>query len=242
MLKDWFNQNRIYCFSPTVMLTTFVIEGLMAIYILFRYKANTITKIIVTMLSLLATFQLAEYIVCKEISIVWSRIGYVAITMLPPLGLHLVYEISKRPSKNVVKATYLLGWSVALAFAFVPNSINEAVCQGNYAIFIIKQPYSIFYGWYYLGLLLLTVYYANRKNDSPQIKRSLNWITYGYLAFILPAALLVYILPETKLGIPSIMCGFAIILAFILSFKIVHENAGVKLSKHTNKFRYHNKP
>ena len=45
----------------------------------------------------------------------------------------------------------------------------------------------------------------------------------GYLLFIVPTTTLNIIDPATISGIPSIMCGFAVILAFVLTLKVAPE-------------------
>jgi len=72
------------------MLATFIIEIILAIYTLVRYKMTTLVRLATAIISLLALFQLAEFNVCGRSSasaLVWSRIGYVAITLVPPLAL-----------------------------------------------------------------------------------------------------------------------------------------------------------
>ena len=80
------------------MLATLAIEIILAIHTMWRYKLNPITRIVVALLVCLALFQWAEYNVCEGTvlfdSVGWAKLGYVAITMLPPLGIHLVYQIS----------------------------------------------------------------------------------------------------------------------------------------------------
>lgn len=198
-----------------------MLEVLLGLYILFRYKASTVTKIIAGMLGLLAVFQLAEYIVCVQGSFVWSRIGYAAITMLPPLGLHLAYAISGRKGSGAVRAGYAAGAAIALVFALVPTSINSAVCTGNYVIFRVSQPYSMLYGSYYLGVLIYTLGFALYRHHAESVKPALQWLVYGYLAFIIPSALISANWSQTRDAMPSIMCGFALIFAFILTGKII---------------------
>ena len=62
---DKFRKPKLYCFSPPVMIATFVIEVSLAIYTLWRYKLNPVTRLTVALLVCLAIFQLAEYNVCE---------------------------------------------------------------------------------------------------------------------------------------------------------------------------------
>ena len=56
---------------------------------------------------------------------------------------------------------------------------------------------------------------------SNNVKKALKWFIIGYLSFILPLTLVYIFIPITRVAIASIMCGFAIIFAAILTFKIV---------------------
>jgi hypothetical protein len=52
-------------------------------------------------------------------------------------------------------------------------------------------------------------------------KQALNALAIGYLAFIVPTTAANIIDPSTTAGIPSIMCGFAVILAIVLTLIVV---------------------
>lgn len=69
-----------YCFSPPVMIATFVAEIAMFAYASWRYKFTLPTKLICAMLATLALFQLSEYLVCTQSAAMWSRVGFAATT------------------------------------------------------------------------------------------------------------------------------------------------------------------
>jgi len=92
------------CFSPPVMLATFVVEIIFAAYTVVRYRLNTTGRLVVGMLLALAVFQLCEYHVCGGWGVRasdWSRAGYVAITLLPVLGVHLVYQLAGKSRRGL---------------------------------------------------------------------------------------------------------------------------------------------
>ena len=62
MFKDY--KGKTFCFSPPVMLATFIIEFGFAFYSIWRYKMTTISRLVVAMLFALGSFQLAEYMIC----------------------------------------------------------------------------------------------------------------------------------------------------------------------------------
>ena len=53
--------DRLYCFSPPIMIITFLLEMIFAVYVLYRYKLTPVSRLAVAILVALATFQFAEY-------------------------------------------------------------------------------------------------------------------------------------------------------------------------------------
>lgn len=216
--------NRLYCFSPPVMLATFIIEVVCAIYVVAKYKMTPITRLAGLLLLCLATFQLAEYNVCEGAwgvdSLTWARIGCVAITLLIPLGLHLATRIANDKKRLLVGAAYLSAFVFVAIFMLIGHGMQSQICQGNYVIFTLAPWMDVPYGLYYYGWLLVTVIYAWRVGRSikeKHVRTALYALSIGYLAFIVPTTLANIIDPTTTAGIPSIMCGFAVILAIILT-------------------------
>lgn len=220
--------DKMYCFSPPVMLATFFIEIICAMYVVFRYKLTPITRLAASLLVCLAVFQLAEWNVCEGSwgvdSLTWARIGYAAITLLPPLGIHLATRIAGQKQRVLVSVGYLSGIVFACIFLFVGHGMGSQECLGNYVIFSIAPwavtPYII----YYYGWLAATVTYAWRAGTvmvKHSQKTALYALAIGYLFFILPTTAANIIDPTTVAGIPSIMCGFAVILAIILAGFVV---------------------
>jgi hypothetical protein len=216
------------CFSPPVMLVTLLIEFAAAIYTLYRYKMNTTGRLVVGLLASLATFQLAEYHVCTGYGInaeQWSRLGYASITLLPALGIHLLYVLAQKPSRRVVYAAYGTMAGFVAYFMTYSTAFIGYKCTGNYVIFQIGVGPAIAYGMYYYGWLLAAIILGMRwANDLMQAGKkqlarmqAIRSLIVGYLVFLVPTALANTVKPETRQGIPSIMCGFAVIFALILA-------------------------
>lgn len=222
------NKNTLYCFSPPVMIITFIAEVFLAVYTLYKNKPSNIRNIAVATLFLLATFQMAEFFVCGNTdpgsAIIASRIGYIAITVLPVLGIHLAAEIAQVKKQRFMKYLYLFATAFILFFIFFPGAINSTVCSGNYVIFSLARyvllPYGLYYFGLLLGLIIYAVYLATRQKNK-KIFAALNWLVAGVLAFLLPTGLVYFIQPTNSRGIPSIMCGFAVLYAIILVWKIM---------------------
>ncbi len=220
------------CFSPPVMLATFAIETILAAYTVVRYKLDTLGRLSVMMLLALAAFQLCEYHVCGGWGVrasEWSRAGYVAITLLPPLGLHMLHVLADKPKRRLVLLAYLTMMAFIAYFTIVPHVFRGYACTGNYVIFQIGTRPAIAYGVYYYGWILtaiaLGVRWASmlRKKGAKARSRMFGAqaLVVGYLIFLVPTALANSVKPETRRGIPSIMCGFAVLFALILALYIL---------------------
>lgn len=221
-----YDENKLYCFSPPVMLFTFFVELGIALYILTTSKIKPVTALMVAILVFLAIFQLSEFQVCSNKSLMWMRIGYASITMLPPLGIHLIGVITKR--KWLAYLSYTLAGIFIITFLFSTRSLANAFCGGNYVMVItngvIASKYFPLY--YYLMLFIALTDIANYVKNLPNTYKSsqpeprfLLWILLGYLSFLVPTAAVYLLSTEARRGIPSIMCGFAILLALIIGLR-----------------------
>lgn len=216
------------------MILTFLLEIGFAAYILFRHKLTSISRLAIAILVGLAVFQLAEFNVCEGAwgvdSLMWARIGYVAITLLPPLGLHLATKLAGKKQPILVGISYLSAAAFAILFLFVGHGMTAQQCLGNYVIFSIASwsviPYTIYYYGWLVVAVAYSIYWALRRKGA--VRSALLALAVGYLAFIIPTTAVNIIDPSTIAGIPSIMCGFAIILALILTLKVVPLAVGKK--------------
>jgi hypothetical protein len=206
------------------MLATFLIEFVLFIYTLLRYKMSTLTRLIAAILLLLAIFQMAEYQVCGRsggVSIA-SRIGYMAITILPPIGIHIIANVTNRIRREVVWLAYTSGAAFALTFGLGKTTFASHVCAGNYAIFQLAPGLGGFFlAYYYFWLIvgILSSLFIGIDSDK-KTRQTLTYLIFGYLVLLIPTGIVNALNPQTIAGIPSIMCGFAIVYALALSFGI----------------------
>ena len=204
------------------MLVTFIIEALLAVYIYLKHKGGIFNHLAVIIIAFLAVFQLAEYSICAGThTLFWMRIGLIAITFLPPLGIHMISIITKR--RFYLGIGYFLMILFVIIFSFLPASIGKPICGGNYIIFDSHPTLMSLYGIYYSGFILLALY-EGITYLRVQKNKVLTWILIGYLSFLIPMGLVYLALPQTRIAVPSIMCGFAIIFALILALIVVPEN------------------
>lgn len=221
------------------MLATLVIEFSLAIYTVWRYKMDELTRLIVLMLVGLGTFQLAEYFVCTgpgPQALPWSRLGFVAITTLPPLGLHMMHVLADKPNRRLVRASYVMMAGFITFFVASQTAFSGHQCTGNYVIFQFSPHVTGLYSVYYYSLLLggigLGWHWADQlKQKGKTYHRKLQMVRgliAGYLVFLVPVAAANTIAPDTRRGIPSIMCGFAVMLALILALYILPRGGELK--------------
>ncbi|HSX28417.1 MAG TPA: hypothetical protein VLF60_03125 [Candidatus Saccharimonadales bacterium] len=233
-------KGKFFCFSPPVMLATFAVEIGMALYVLWRYKLSALTRLVMLTLIFLAVFQMAEYMVCGGFGMsakTWSRIGYVAITLLPALGMHIVHIIAGRKSRVMVGLVYAAALVCVIYFAFASSAINGQECLGNYVIFQLARWASWLYVGYYYGLVAAGVGLCIRWSQTIRrqaTRHALRLFAVGYLTFVVPTIAANLFSPSTLRGVPSIMCGFAVIFAIILTFGVLPLVDSSKLKQHTS--------
>lgn len=218
----------LYCFSPPVMLATFIVEVGLFLFVIVRYATGSIVGRLTALLLLcLALFQLAEFNTCTFSGTdthVWAKMGFVSITLLMPLGLQLAATLARKKVRVLITVAYVTSFAWIVAFLFRP-AFKSFSCGGNYSIFQLNAVYGGLYFAYYYGFILATVifaYVASLKAKKPE-KLSLQWIITGYAAFLVPTGVTILVKPETAVAIPSIMCGFAVIYALILIIIVRNE-------------------
>lgn len=237
-------QTQFYCFSPPVMLATFAVETVMAAYTLWRYKMTVTARLITLSLLMLGLFQLSEYYDCTGLGLSaseWSRVGYVAITTLPALGLHLLYRLAGKPGRKLVVAGYVTMAGFIAVFLLGQHIFRGYQCTGNYVIFQLDLQPGWAYGTYYYGWLLTVLWLGGRwanqllhAGKKAKVRlRTVRALMLGYLVFLVPTALANTVRPETRQGIPSIMCGFAVLFACVLTFYIAPRASERRLTRRT---------
>lgn len=222
------------------MLATLTIETSLALYTLWRYKLSELTRLVVAMLIMLATFQLAEYHVCTGLgagAIPWSRLGFIAITTLPVIGLHILHVLADKPDRRLVYGAYGVMAGFMAFFLVAPTVFTGHQCTGNYVIFQFSKDVTGIYSLYYYGWILTNLVLGYRWANELKLKgktalrqlQTVQGLILGYLIFLVPTALANTFRPQTRHGIPSVMCGFAVLFALVLSLYIMPRAAEVKV-------------
>lgn len=225
-----------YCFSPPVMLATLAVEFMLFLFVLVKYKMSPLVKVSGAILLLLATFQTAEYFICTGQTVsgtFWFQVGFMAISLLPPLGVHLACILLGKQPGFLVQGSYALGISWAVVFGLSDFAFTGYACTGNYVIFQLQKNVAFLYSLYYYGVMFIGIWltYQTPRKMSGEKEQTLRFLRLGYLAFMIPTAIAVTIQPSAISGIPSIMCGFAIIFAILIGYKVVPLAGEIKESQ-----------
>lgn len=231
------------CFSPEAMFATMAIEFWGAIFVAIRHRVNYAMRLLMALLIFLGIFQMAEFFICEDIAVrglTWARIGYIAITMLPPLGISLAMAIAGK--KSVWAQIFLYSFCVAfiIYFGFTGWGITAEQCQGNYVFFAANNSAMWMYGTYYYVYLGIGTFFCvlwGRQTKDRRVRLGLYWLAGGYAAFIIPTIAVALVDPQTRSSIPSVMCGFAALLAVVLIFAVAPQISQARWLKHNKEKR-----
>jgi hypothetical protein len=216
------------------MLATFAIEMGLAAYTFVRYPKGSFRMVVVLLLVCLASFQLAEYQVCEDAPahlFTWTKMGLVGISLLPALGMHLIGTVTRRSA--LIPIGYGLAITYALIFLFVPGATMGADCMGNYVILRLSGGWrGRLYEFYYLGFvalsileLILRLTKTDRSGEKGFSRRLIGFTLFAFLSFTVPMAVTAIISAELRKATPSIMCGFAVLFALIVTFYVAPQYA-----------------
>lgn len=116
-----------------------------------QYKTGVKQRLVILLILNLAFFQLAEFLVCTNSTVATqaSRFGYASITLLPPLGLYLMSELTYPMRKKAAGFMFLTAFGLMAYFLLSPSAFSGYQCTGNYVIFQIGTSQMRLYSLYY---------------------------------------------------------------------------------------------
>jgi len=182
------------------------------------------------MIYLLGLYQLSEFLLCKTDSGIWIRMGAIVFTIIPALGLHIAISLKSK----IVDFKKLLIYIPAIIFSLIAILHNEFIISSscdllfvNIQIIFFKIPFVYIYAAYYFTyvviatIIMLSKYY---KEKDSLLKFKYLIFSLAVIFSLVPALLLIVILPSLGIVFPSIYCEFALVIPiFILIFLIVEK-------------------
>jgi hypothetical protein len=209
------------CFTPTISLTTAIIEFLVATYLLVKYKNYLIPAFSAIFIYILGAYQFTEFMLCtSENPFLWAKAGFMIYTLLPVIALHTTLRLVKRKFPNYL--IYIPSAIFILIATLKQNFIVQASCQKIFVLvkvsplienfFFLREIYFIYYFGYILISIILLLKYVTKTTEI--IKKHLAYlgVLVGTITILAPI-LLIVLLPQLKIQFPSIYCEFAILFS-----------------------------
>lgn len=206
------------CFTPALSLTTALFEFFIATFVLIYYKKARINIFLPLLLYLLGIYQLTEYFLCTTQQNLWISIGFITYTYLPAIGLAFCLDYV---NKKYNRAILFLIPTLFSAFVFYEGFVIHGTC-GTYLVSIKHY----FFGLYVIPMLLYLAYYfgtiayittllvRHYQRARSKITKLIDAdIIAGILLSLVPAVLLVLLIPSLYPQFPSLYCQFAAVFA-----------------------------
>lgn len=202
------------CFTPAISLATALIEFAAVILIVIKFKKNKHRIYLASFIFLLGLYQFSEFLLCKNPSTMWAKLGFIAYNFLPATGLHYWLKFSKRKTYTLI--IYFIPVAAALYAIFNKNFITSFTCEKFYIIVknqLFASPLLPIYEIYYFGFLALILVQALldlKKEKNRKKKIQMLALAIALIVTILPPIILMIFIPSTGSAFPSIYCHFAI--------------------------------
>ena len=217
-------------YSPVLSILTAAFELSAAVWVLRQPGRPVVLRQIAVMLVVLAGYQLCEVYVCaRPEDLFRSRLAFSVIAWLPPLGLSLLATYAAPVSawaKRGVQACYAYALLMCVVVFMDPEFVVSTVCKAMLATFYhgtwFEHAYGIWYETSLCAILIGAAVAMTRLTDKTARQHSAD-LQIGLLGFIIPAFLTQIVWVDLDISIPSLMCHYAIILAFFLVRTTVRE-------------------
>jgi len=215
------------CYNPTISLTTAIIEWTLAIILPWKYTKTRTRFFSSALMFFLGLYQFTEFMFCKTNQAdLWMRIGFMAYSLLPAIGLHTTLHYLK--IKFNIFWIYIIPVLYIIGAASTTNFVVESKC---YDIFVtarnifsnINSPLASLrfgiYTAYYFGFILIACLIGIRAylKETNQ-KRQKILLTFPIAVFLMsfPTFILIIIFPALNIQFPSVLCHFALLLALTI--------------------------
>lgn len=216
-------------YSPLLAILTGLFELSVAAWALNSPGRKSILRPVAVILILLAGYQFAEVAVCsRPENLLYSRIAFLDITWLPPVGIWLVFRLlAPKPRRIVFPAAFLAAAAAMSAWIILdPAAITRSVCQTVVARYFHGPSFDFAYGMFYqagMGILIFWPAFTMAGVGDATARSHLASVQSGVLGFVLPSLFLRLFVKEPAGLMPSVMCHFAVTLAVALAVLVSRE-------------------
>ncbi len=207
-------------YKGLLSLLIFCLELVLLINVLIFSKSK-FKKNIILILSLLAAYQFFEFLICglelKETFILY--LAFVSISFLPPSGFVLALKINKKLRNKFKNLIFIPAIFFSIYYFFAIKNLRVKECSVIYASYY--YPLGFLYGLFYYLPILLSLFILTQgyiKSTDNVLKKQNLILLIGFISFLFPMILSLFIYPESKNFIESLMCKFAFALALIISY------------------------
>jgi len=215
------------CYNPTISLTTAIIEWTLAIIIPWKYPKNRIRFFSSALMFFLGLYQFTEFMFCKTNQAdLWMRIGFMAYSLLPAIGLHATLYYFK--IKINIFWLYVIPVAYIIGAAMTTNFITESKCHDIFVtarnIFSrIDSPltslrFGIFTAYYFIFILLVCIIgiCAYLKETNHKKQRVLLAFPTAVIIMSFPTFILIILFPALNMQFPSVLCHFGLLFALTI--------------------------
>ncbi len=218
--------------NGTVSLLIACLEFLLLFNLLIFAEKNKLNKIAITMIVLLAVYQLMELLMCQvELqSSFFPYLAFVIISFLPPLNLILVLTLTRNLTLTLPTGLlFLPAILFSIYYTFVIPEFAVTSCTVLYATY--HYPLGDFFGFfYYLPILIsiiLLIMFIKKENDKK--KRLIGKVLlFGSIFISIPPVLGFSLMFAGSYllisAMESIMCKFAFVYALCLIFICIYNS------------------
>lgn len=222
------------------------IEALLILNLIVFVDKNKINYLIIILVSLLASYQFMEFLICNQemINPLNTYLAFLIITLIPTVNFFLINRITNYNEKKNFRFLELF-FTISALFFIVFYGLNYNLfevkkCTVFYATY--NYPLGFLYGvYYYLPILISFVMILNKrkKSDDQSLKSKLKILLFGYFFIITPPLfgffLRLFDLKEISISMESILCKFAFFYAIAISFYSIYNS---KFKDERNYFKY----
>ena len=209
------------CFTPLISLTTFIIEFIVASYLIFFRKKSVANLGFGILIYVLGLYQLWEFLICSTgTPAIWAKAAFITYTFLPAIGLHFVMRyLRKHHSQTLIYTPPIVFSLLAL---FTEGFVIYAGCTKLFvkiSTILSNQTWliGVYLTYYFAYIVYLIILLIQRipKEKNKKKKKIEKMILTGVLVSLVPAMILLVIFPSLNILFASVYCEFSVLFTIL---------------------------